>query len=88
MNKISKIFFWICTIALGFVHPLISFGLIVLYYLPGIIQLITKTYSANNSDMDDHDKENWQIWKEYVYNSSNYSEKMDSFSDDTLEAMK
>ena len=38
MNNLSKIFFWICTIILGFVNPLISFGLIVLYYLPGIIQ--------------------------------------------------
>ena len=38
MNTITKVFFWIFTIALGFVNPLISFGLIVLYYLPGIIQ--------------------------------------------------
>ena len=38
MNNLSKIFFWACTIILGFVNPLISFGLIVLYYLPGIIQ--------------------------------------------------
>ena len=38
MNTTSKILFWIFTIALGFVNPLISFGLIILYYLPGIIQ--------------------------------------------------
>ena len=38
MNLLSKSLFWIFTIALGFVNPLISVGLIVLYYLPGILQ--------------------------------------------------
>ena len=38
MNTISKIFFWIFAIGLGFVNPLISIILIILYYLPGIIQ--------------------------------------------------
>jgi hypothetical protein len=38
MNTASKILFWIFTIALGFVNPLISVALVVLYYLPGIIQ--------------------------------------------------
>ena len=38
MNIFSKIIFWIVTIALGFVNPLISVGLVVLYYLPKIIQ--------------------------------------------------
>jgi len=37
MNKISKILFWSVTILLGFVNPLISVGLIVVYYLPKII---------------------------------------------------
>ena len=35
---IGKIFFWIFAIGLGFVNPLITFGLIILYYLPRIIQ--------------------------------------------------
>ena len=35
---INKIIFWIFAIGLGFVNPLITFGLIILYYLPGIIQ--------------------------------------------------
>jgi hypothetical protein len=35
---IQKTLFWIFTIALGFVNPLISVALVVLYYLPGIIQ--------------------------------------------------
>ena len=38
MNGIKKVLFWTFTIIVGFVNPLISFGLIVLYYLPGIIQ--------------------------------------------------
>ena len=40
--KIWKIVFWTCTILLGFVNPVISVGLIILYYLPGIIQDICK----------------------------------------------
>ena len=35
---ISKIIFWTFAIILGFVNPLITVGLIFLYYLPGIIQ--------------------------------------------------
>jgi len=38
VNGISKLLFWIFTIALGFVNPLISVALVILYYLPGIIQ--------------------------------------------------
>ena len=38
MNKITKIFFWTFTILLGFVNPLISVALVVMYYLPKIIQ--------------------------------------------------
>jgi hypothetical protein len=35
---IKKIVFWIFTIAVGFVNPLFSVALVVLYYLPKIIQ--------------------------------------------------
>ncbi len=42
MNTISRVFFWIFTIALGFVNPLISVALVILYYLPGIIQDMCK----------------------------------------------
>ena len=42
MNTLGKIFFWIFTIALGFVNPLISVALVILYYLPGIIQDMCK----------------------------------------------
>ena len=37
-----KIIFWISTIALGFVNPVISFGLVILYYLPGIVSSVCK----------------------------------------------
>jgi len=40
MTLVSSTLFWVFTIVLGFVNPLISFGLIILYYLPGIIQNI------------------------------------------------
>ena len=38
MNTLEKILFWTLTILLGFVNPLISVGMVVLYYLPKIIQ--------------------------------------------------
>jgi hypothetical protein len=34
---IKKIFFWLFTIAVGFVNPLFSVALIIFYYLPKII---------------------------------------------------
>jgi len=43
MNTFGKIFFWICVIILGFVSPVISFALIVLYYLPCIVKELCQT---------------------------------------------
>jgi len=43
MNGMSKVLFWTFTIILGFVNPLISVALIVLYYLPGILQDSSQT---------------------------------------------
>ena len=37
MNRFSKILFWSFTILLGFINPLISVAMIILYYLPKII---------------------------------------------------
>jgi len=37
MQLVSKALFWTFTIGLGFVNPLISIVLIVLYFLPQII---------------------------------------------------
>ena len=45
MNGCTKILFWLSTIGLGFVNPLISVAMVVLYYLPGIIQDICKPCS-------------------------------------------
>ena len=59
MNPLSRIVFWTFVIILGFVNPLISFGLIVLYYLPGILQDLCqpceeeRVFSGMNSFSDD-----------------------------------
>ena len=42
MNILGKILYWIFTIAVGFVNPLFSIALVVLYYLPKIIQDISQ----------------------------------------------
>jgi len=46
---VEKVFFWIFTIALGFVNPLISFGLIILYYLLGILQDLCQPCKAEQA---------------------------------------
>ena len=43
MNGINKVLFWTITIVLGFVNPLISVILVILYYLPKIIQDICQS---------------------------------------------
>ena len=57
MNVIKKVFFWIFTIALGFVNPLISVGLVILYYLPGIISDMCKPYNEQTSEMNSFSKD-------------------------------
>ena len=52
MNVSSKILFWTFTIILGFVNPLISVGLVILYYLLGIIQDICKPCNEQTSEMN------------------------------------
>ena len=42
---VNKIIFWILAISLGFVNPLITVGLIILYYLPQIIQDLCQPYN-------------------------------------------
>lgn len=37
MNTVTKFFFWSAVILLGFINPLISVAMIILYYLPKII---------------------------------------------------
>jgi len=50
MNGIKKVLFWTFTIIVGFVNPLISVALVVLYYLPKIIQ---DAYQPCNEEQPD-----------------------------------
>ena len=50
MKTFAKIFFWIFTIGLGFVNPLISIALVVLYYLPKIISDLVQPCEEKLSD--------------------------------------
>ena len=74
MNTITKIFFWILTIALGFVNPLISVALVILYYLPGIIQ----------SAITPCNEVTFEEYTEYY----TPNESMNEFSDYTKEKMR
>ena len=51
MNFLSKILFWTFTIALGFVNPVITFVLVILYYLPEIFENKTTTDASKTSKM-------------------------------------
>jgi hypothetical protein len=95
MNTISKIFFWIMVIGLGLINPLISFGLIILYYLPGIIQNACNPCAEShteNSKQTDYITEEFITFEEngkkYTVRKDQVPPKMDSFSEDTLEDMK
>jgi len=53
MNGFTKILFWTLTIILGFVNPIISVIMVVLYYLPKIIEDACKcNESQNEYEMD------------------------------------
>jgi len=39
LNLFWRVIFWVCVIGLAFANPLISFGLLVLYYLPSILKI-------------------------------------------------
>ena len=42
MNTVTKFFFWSAVILLGFINPLISVVMVILYYLPKIISDFTQ----------------------------------------------
>jgi hypothetical protein len=44
MNLFWKIVFWTLTIGLGFVNPVITFVMVLLYYLPNVLCDICKEY--------------------------------------------
>ena len=50
MNGINKVFFWTVTILLGFLNPLFSIALVVVYYLPKIIQDLCQPCSEVQND--------------------------------------
>lgn len=74
----NKFLFLIFTMILGFVNPLISFGLIFLHYLPGILQDFSQSNSSEFNDNQD---------SKFNYGESQ-SYQMNSFSKDTLEESK
>ena len=91
MNSISKVFFWIFTIILGFVNPLISFGLIVLYYLPDIVKELCQTCKESCQETS-YDTEEFVTYEEkgnrITVRKDQVPPRMDSLSEDTLEEMK
>ncbi len=52
MNGFTKILFWTLTIILGFVNPVISVIMVVLYYLPKIIDDACKPCSEPQEDYE------------------------------------
>jgi len=79
MNTISKILFWSFTIILGFVNPLISFGLIILYYLPGIVSSLCDECKDSRDEI---------IYEEYTEYFEKPTHEFSQYSDDTREEMK
>ena len=52
MNGFTKILFWTLTIILGFVSPVISVIMVVLYYLPKIIDDACRPCSEPQEDYE------------------------------------
>ena len=52
MNEFTKILFWTLTIILGFVSPVISVIMVVLYYLPKIIDDACRPCSEPQEDYE------------------------------------
>ena len=52
MNGFTKILFWMLTIGLGFVNPLISVAMVVFYYLPKIIDDACRPCSEHQEDYE------------------------------------
>ena len=91
MSKIGKVFFWMFVIILGFVNPLISFALIVLYYLPKIISDACNTCNDTCSEEDSSEDEFFTYKENNTHTTVRKKQvppKMKSFSDDVLDDMK
>jgi len=86
MNLFSRIVFFFMAFALGFVSPVITFGLIILYYLPSIIKSICQEYQQTQSQADTIQQEFYKF--EYMKKSNYDREEMKEYSDNTLSEMK
>jgi hypothetical protein len=84
MTNFSKTLFWIPTIILVFVNPLISFGLLLVYYLPSIIQDSIK--HANQMTSEQYEREYQKLKKRYQNEFRNNFSKY--YSNDTLNKFK
>ena len=73
MKLFWKIIFWTFTIGLGIVNPLITFVIVILYYLPGVIENICN----NGAESDSQTKRK----SEFPQNTA----QMKKFSKDILE---
>ena len=76
MNLFWKIIFWTLTIGLGFVNPLITFVMVILYYLPGLLQDICNDNNESNTQ------------KERKYQATQNQAQMKKFSKNVLEESK
>ena len=73
MNLFWKIIFWSLTIGVGFVNPLITFVMVFLYYLPGVIENICNNGARSDSQTERKSE------------SPQNLDQMKEFSKDTLE---
>jgi len=55
MNKFTKILFWSATILLGLFNPLISVALVIVYYLPKIIQDAIQPCNESQNNFQESD---------------------------------
>jgi len=76
MNLSWKIIFWILAIGLGFVNPVITFVMIILYYLPGVLQSICNDGAKSDSQTVNKSE------------SPQNHTRMKTFSDDTIEEFR
>ncbi len=97
MNLFWKIIFWMMVIGLAFFNPIISFGLLVLYYLPSIVKSACDACKEESKDIDEEGNY-FEVKIPFIFTFTkkepNYSESphsmkdMKSYSDDMLEDMK
>ena len=83
VNMLGRVFFWTVTILLGFLNPLFSVVLVVMYYLPKIIQDI-----CHSCDEDGSDRASAGMAEKATHRTAQASGRINSFSKDVLEKMR